>query len=75
MVSWQVGIEMSWGDDGVRRYCVPRERAAAMREMGALFQNLLLRDCCADDSLSMVKTRSQAMMNLNELPRSQGAAA
>jgi len=71
----QVGIEMSWGDDGVRRYCIPAERVAAMRELGALFETLLLRNLSDDDTFSMVKSRSQTMMNMMEQPRSQGAAA
>lgn len=66
---------MSWGEDGVRRYFVPKDRVDDVREMGALFENMLLHRPDANDAVSMLKLRSQNMMMLLEQPVSQGAAA
>jgi hypothetical protein len=62
---------MSWGDDGVRRYCIPSERVAAVRDLGSLFETK--RDD-EEDTFSMVNLRSQTMLYL-EQPQFQRAAA
>eukprot|EP00961_Rhodomonas_salina_P033359 448988-Rhodomonas_salina.2 len=40
--AFQIGVEMTWGVDGVRRFHIPPERAAAMKEMGPVCERLLI---------------------------------
>mmetsp|Transcript_43175 Transcript_43175/g.88357 ORF Transcript_43175/g.88357 Transcript_43175/m.88357 type:complete len:143 (-) Transcript_43175:450-878(-) len=68
-------IEMSSGDDGVRRYCIPSSRVPAMKEMGSLFETLLLRRLDVEDTFAMVKYRTDNMMELVQTPSVHGAAA
>jgi len=68
-------VEVSVDEDGQTLYSVPSSRRAQMKEMGGIFETLILRPLDVETTFNMVQYRAQKVLDKDMPPEGLSQAA